>query len=173
MNASNTNAGGYIASDLRAFLEGVNGNGTGDKSGVTTAAFMNALKAQIGEVLYTIRKLHSDKSGNAWADYTVFPPSELEVFGFPAYGSEGVYMPAITSPAIDARVGAVTSVQFPIFAQSYKYRIKRYNGSRYTWWLQTPYSQSAANFCYVNSNGNPSNNVASGVYGCAPAFCAA
>ena len=43
INASHTNAGGYRASKLRAFLEGTNGNGAGDKSGVTTAAFMNAL----------------------------------------------------------------------------------------------------------------------------------
>jgi len=43
MNATNTCIGGYAASEARAFIEGVNGDGTGDKSGVTTAAFLNAL----------------------------------------------------------------------------------------------------------------------------------
>ncbi|MDR2518217.1 MAG: hypothetical protein LBD13_02250 [Spirochaetaceae bacterium] len=44
----------------------------------------------------------------------------------------------MSATAIDARAGGVTNVQFPIFAQSYKHRIKRYNGSRQTWRLQIP-----------------------------------
>jgi hypothetical protein len=134
---------------------------------------MNALKARIGEVLYTISKLHSVKSSNTWANYTVFPPSELEVFGYPEWGDEGVYLVSDTATGSANRAGSTTNVQFPLFARSFKYRVKRYNGSRQTWWLQTPYSQSAANFCYVNSSGYPNNGGAGGVYGCAPAFCVA
>ena len=115
VNSSDTNAGGYIASELRAFLEGTAGNGTGDKSGVTTAAFMNALKAQLGDHLYTIRKEHSVKSGSAWASYTVWPVSEIEMFGVPVYGDEGVYMVAITSPSIAARANTITPIHIPLF----------------------------------------------------------
>jgi hypothetical protein len=157
---------------MRAFLEGLNGDGTGDKEGVTTAAFMNALSAQLGAGhLYTIRKAHSTKGNQAWASYTVFLPSELEIFGYPTYGDEGVYMPALTSPVVSARAGWNTNVQFPIYAKSGVYRIKRYNGSRSWWWEQTPYSADASRFCGVNSNGPASHNNASSVGGCAPAFC--
>ena len=139
MNATNINAGGYIASEMRAFLEGLNGNGTGDMDGVTTAAFMNALVAQLGAGrLYTIRKHHSTKGNSTWASYTVFLPSELEVLGYPNTGDEGMFLPALTSPELPARAQWNTNVQFPIFSRSGVYRGKRYNGGRYTWWLQTP-----------------------------------
>jgi hypothetical protein len=173
MNETHTNSGGYKASDLRVFLEGANGDGTGDKSGVTTAAFMNALKAQLGNYLYTIRKLHSIKSNNEWASYTVWTPSELEVFGCPHYGDEGVYLVADTATANATRAGSNTNVQFPIFASSYKHRIKRYNGARIWWWELTPYSGSATSFCDVNSTGNANSYLASSVGCCAPAFCVA
>jgi hypothetical protein len=55
MNPTNDNTGGYAASEIRAFLEGVNGDGTGDYAGsttVTTAAFLNVLKAQVGPLTY-------------------------------------------------------------------------------------------------------------------------
>ncbi|MDR2150142.1 MAG: DUF6273 domain-containing protein [Spirochaetaceae bacterium] len=168
MNSSNDNTGGYRESELRAFLEGMYGNGTGDKSGVTTAAFMNALKAQIGNYLYSIRKLHSTKSSNVWSTYTVWLPSEIEVFGVPCYGDEGVYMPAITSPTIAARVGGITPIQIPLYQKSFVYRTKRYNGSKQLWWLQTPYSSAAGFFAYVNYNGYSNNLTAASVGGCAP-----
>jgi hypothetical protein len=168
MNASNDNAGGYAASEVRAFLEGTAGNGTGDKSGVTTAAFMNALKAQIGDYLYTIRKAHSTKSGQAWNNYTVFLLSELEAFGYPCYGDEGVYMAAITTPAIAARAGWLTNIHIPIFQKSYEYLIKRYNGARDWWYLQTHYAAAASSFCDVHNYGNTSANLAGYVSGCAP-----
>jgi hypothetical protein len=172
MNPTDTNTGGYIASEARAFLEGLNGDGTGDMANVTTAAFLNALKAQLGaDRLLTLRKAHSIKSSQAWANYTLFLPSELEVTGYPTYGDEGVYMPAITSPAIAARAGWNTNVQFPIFSQSGFYRIKRYNGARMWYFLQTPYSASAAAFCSIAANGATSSYFASAVGGCAPAFC--
>jgi hypothetical protein len=173
MNSSDTNASGYIVSELRAFLEGVNGDGTGDKSGVTTAAFMNVLKAQIGDYLYTIRKEHSVKSGSMWTSYTVWPVSEIEMFGVPVYGDEGVYMPAITSPSIAARASAITPVHIPLYQKSYAYRVKRYNGARDWHFLQTPYAAGASSFCNVSYNGNTNYYSASSVGGCAPAFCVA
>jgi hypothetical protein len=173
MNASNDNTGGYAASEMRAFLEGTAGNGTGDKSGVTTAAFMNALKEQIGDYLYTVRKAHSTKSGQNWFSYTVFLLSELEAFGYPCYGDEGVYMAAITSPAIAARAGWLTNVHIPIFQKSYEYLIKRYNGARDWYYLQTPSAFSAACFCIVSYNGYTNYGNAGTAGGCAPAFCVA
>jgi hypothetical protein len=130
MNPTNDNTGGYPASELRAWLEGANGDGTGDYEGVTTAAFMTGLKAAIGDYLYSIRKAHSTKGQSAWNKYTVWLPSEIEVFGYQTYGDDANYWN--------------TNVQFPIFAESMEYRIKRFNGSRRWWWESTPYSGSAA-----------------------------
>jgi hypothetical protein len=159
MNSSNDNTGGYQASELRAFLEGLNGDGTGDKSGVTTARFMTVLKQQIGDVLYKIRKAHSNKGGYNWANYTCFIPTELEVFGYQTWGDEAnMYN---------------TNVQWPLYAQGYAYRVKRYNGARQWWWEHTPYSGSAASFSTVHSVGDASYGSASSVGGCAPAFCVA
>jgi hypothetical protein len=45
MNPSNDNMGGYPTTEIRTFLEEVNGDGSGGKDGVTTAAFLNALRA--------------------------------------------------------------------------------------------------------------------------------
>ena len=174
MNPINDNTGGYTASEIRAFLEGLNGDGTGDMPGVTTAAFMNALIAQLGEGhLVTLRKAHSIKASQAWGNYTVFLPSELEVIGYPNRGDEGVFMPALTSPVLPARAAWNTNVQFPIFSNSGVYRIKRYNGARLTWWLQTPRADSPAGFALIGINGLASNRDASLVRGCAPAFCVA
>jgi hypothetical protein len=173
MNAANDNAGGYGASELRAFLEGTAGNGTGDKSDVTTAAFMNALKAQLAgggseNYLYTIRKYHSAKSGSSWANYTVWLPSEIEIFGVPVWGDEGVYMASITSPSIAARAGWLTNIHIPIFQKSYEYLIKRYNGVRDWHWLQTPYAAAASSVCHVHGNGHAYYNSAGYAGGCAP-----
>jgi len=160
VNSTNDNAGGYVASELRAFLEGTAGNGTGDKSGVTTAAFLNALKAQLGDdIFYTIRKTHSAKGGPGWASYTLFVSTELEMFGEQVYGDEANYWN--------------TNVQFPIYRDSELYRVKRYHGARDWHWLHTPSAGSAANFCNVNSNGNANNNSASAAGGVAPVFCVA
>jgi hypothetical protein len=141
MRSDNSNDGGYInstKSELRAFLEGTAGDGTGDIAGVTTAAVLNAMKAQMGDIFYKIRKLHSTKSGVSWASYIMFLLSEIEVFGVPAYGDEGVYLAADSATFSAARASSITPLQLPIFRDGYAHRIKRYNGSRQWTWLQTP-----------------------------------
>jgi hypothetical protein len=163
MNAGNDNAGGYPASEMRAFLEGVNGDGTGGKSGVTTAAFLNALKSQLGDYLLPVRRLLSNKSTWAWVTCTLWLPSEDEVFGESAWG--------------ESEYGDGQKLHIPLYRDSYLYRIKRLNGSRKWWWLSSPYSGSAASFCSSattgHANGGAANGTASAVGGCAPAFCVA
>jgi hypothetical protein len=159
VNSSDTNSGGYPASELRAFLEGANGDGTGNKSGVTTAAFLNALKAQIGDYILTFRKLLSNKGSWAWVNCTLFPPSEHEVFGNCAWSETG-YDDGVR-------------VHFPIYQKSSLYRCKRYNGARDWWFESSPYAAAASSFCYVNSDGSANSVIASAVGGCAPAFCVA
>jgi hypothetical protein len=86
MNPANDNTGGYPATELRVFLEGANGDGTGSLAGVTTAAFLNALKAQIGNYILPIRRLLSNKGDWIWATCSLWLPSENGVFGANAWG---------------------------------------------------------------------------------------
>jgi hypothetical protein len=84
-----------------------------------------------------------------------------------------VYLSADTATASVSRAGWNTNVQFPIFASSYKHRIKKYNGARMWWWESNPAGHSAAYFANVYGNGGSGNHGASAVGGCAPAFCVA
>jgi hypothetical protein len=167
MNPSNTCIGGYAASEMRAFLEGVYGDGTGDYAGsttVTTAAFLNALKAQIGaEYILPVRRLPSDRpaegAGWNWRTCSLFLPSEHEIFGESAWGD----------PSYDDGL----KVQFPIYQKAATYRCKRYNGARDWYWECSPHAGCAAFFCLVGGNGSTGYSHASAVGGCAPAFCVA
>jgi hypothetical protein len=159
MNPANDNTGGYPATELRVFLEGANGDGTGSMNGVTTAAFLNALKAQIGDYILPIRRLLSNKIDWAWITCSLWLPTEDEVFGESAWGESGY--------------GDGQKLHIPLYRDSYQHRIKRYNGSRDWWWLSSPYSGSAAYFCNAYSGGYTNYTSASGVGGCAPAFCVA
>jgi hypothetical protein len=168
VNPTNDNAGGYPASELRAFMEGVNGDGTGDYVGsttVTTAALLNALIAQLNgggaeNYILPIRKYHSIKGAGSWKTYSLWLPTELEVFGYSTYGDEAVQYN--------------TNVQFPIYAKSGVYRIKRKNGSRWWWWEHTPWASGATNFCDVSYYGDADCVYASNTDGgVAPAFCVA
>jgi hypothetical protein len=160
MNPINDDTGGYTATEMRVFLDGTNGDGTGDMAGVTTAAFLNALKAQIGDHIMPIRRLLSNKvPGWVWATYSLFLPSEDEVLGESIWGESGY--------------GDGLKLHYPIYQRGVVFRIKRYNGARDWYFLCTPYSASAANFCFVNSIGYTNYYSASAVGGCAPAFCVA
>jgi hypothetical protein len=153
MNATDTNTGGYNATELRAWLEGASGDGSG--------SFSAGLKAALGgnNPILTIRKLLSNKGDWAWINSTVFLPSPLEVFGVPGWG--------------EANLADGVSVHLPIYQKGSQYRVKRWNGARQWWWLSSPSASSAANFCPCNYYGYSYYNNASAVGGVAPAFCAA
>jgi hypothetical protein len=159
MNPANSNEGGYAASEMRVFLEGVNGDGTGALTGVTTAAFLDTLKAQIGNYILPVRRLFSNKDGWVWITCSLWLPSENEVFGANAWGEAGY--------------GDGQKLHIPLYRDSYQHRIKRNNGSRDWWWLSSPSAAVAASFCYAGNSGTASDITASSVGGCAPAFCVA
>jgi hypothetical protein len=133
MNPTNDNSGGYAVSEMRVFLEGANGDGTGSKTGVTTGAFLDTLKGQIGNYLLPVRRLFSNKVDWAWITCSLWLSSENEVFGANGWGEAGY--------------GDGQKLHIPLYRDSYQHRIKRNNGSRDWWWLCTPSAGSAANFC--------------------------
>ena len=154
MNAI-TEAGGYLVSDIKAFLEGVNGDGTGDKPGVTTAAVLNALKAQIGNCILPVWRYTYIGLGNSIKKTCLlFIPNETEIIGENA--DINVFNPDYYQP--------------PLYRDSLLYRVKTYNGARESYFLAN---------CYTNSNGyyfitdqcrlnmGPPENL----LGISPAFC--
>jgi hypothetical protein len=144
---------------MRAFLDGANGDGTGARDGVTTAAFLNALKAQIGDYIHPVHLLLSNKVDWAWAVCSLWLPGENEIYGANTWG--------------ELNWGDGLKLHIPLYQKSFAYRIKRYNGSRDWYWENTLYAGSAAYFCNVYGDGNAGYNYASAVGGCAPAFCVA
>jgi hypothetical protein len=155
MNATNITTGGYQGTELRPWLDGANGDGTG--------TFATKLKAALGgnNPLLKIRLLYNT-GGDAswdWNDATVFLLSPFGVFGAPGFGHKDY--------------GDGLSNHLPIYQKGSQYRIKRWNGARDWWWLAIPSASSAANFCNCGSSGYSYNTHASSVGGVAPAFCVA
>ena len=145
MNATDTNTGGYAASELYSWLNG---------------AFKTGLVAALGNYLYTIRRLLSTKGGWAWADDTVFQPTEYEVWGTGVWSEFGV--------------GGGFQAQWPAYKDSAIYKVKKFNGSRMWWWEANPFQDNAVSFCGVGSYGYAHHDTgASADGGVAPAFCVA
>jgi hypothetical protein len=144
VNATDTNTGGYAATEIKAYLEG---------------GFKNGLTAVLGSYLYTIHRLLSTKGNWAWESDTVFLPTEYEVWGAPIWSEVGH--------------GGGFQAQWPIFRDSVIWKIKRYNGTRQWWWVASPHSGSAAYFCIVTNSGHAGHGLASAAGGLAPAFCVA
>lgn len=145
MNSSDTNTGGYNASAMKTYLDGVFALGLGSALGSS-------------DYLYTISRAISKKGSTEWVRNTVFLPTEVEVFGVATYG--------------DDQIAWNTNIQYPIYRDSSYYRCKKYNGSRAWWWEATPHASNSTHFCRVNTSGNSAYTTASySDGGVAPAFC--
>ena len=126
MNSTTTNAGGYAASELKAYLNDQ------VKTGLVNA---------IGITPKTVHRLHYTKDNWAWLAETVFIPSEVEVFGHQAWSNNRGY-------------SSGTSVQWPLFSEFPQKRIANWNGSRWWWWEASPRTDDSASFCSCDRNGN-------------------
>lgn len=146
MNSSDTNTGGYNASAMKTYLDGVFALGLGSALGSS-------------DYLYTISRAISKKSSTEWVRNTVFLPTEVEVFGVATYG--------------DDQNAWNTNIQYPIYRDSSYYRCKKYNGSRAWWWEATPTASNSTSFCGVDYAGmsNSSTGASNSIGGVAPAFC--
>jgi hypothetical protein len=156
MNPTNDNAGGYVASEIRQWLEGVIGDGSGP--------FAVRLKNVIGNYLYTIRKYNDNKNVPSWDSYTVFLPTEIEVYGHTILG---------TDTLIEKNRAVMPSIGLPIYQKSMEHITKKRNGARLTWWLASANASHSTYFCCVNSNGIADLHNASIVNGISPVFCVA
>lgn len=125
MNSTATNAGGYAASELKAYLNDQ------VKTGLVNA---------IGITPKTVRRLLDNKTGWAWLAETVFLPTEVEVFGHQAWSNNKGYSTG-------------SSVQWPLFSEFPQMRIANWNGSRWWWWEASSRTDDSATFCGYSGNG--------------------
>ena len=126
MNSTATNAGGYAASELCAYLNNQ------VKTGLVNA---------IGITPKTVRRLLDNKTDWAWLAETVFIPTEVEVFGHQAWSNNKGYSTG-------------TSVQWPLFSEFPQKRIANWNGSRWWWWEASPRTDDSASFCLCGNLGH-------------------
>jgi hypothetical protein len=151
MNSSDTNYGGYRGSEMRVYLTG------------------NFLRGLVGAgvpegILYAPTRYIANNGGeratavDALADW-LWLPTEREVWeeSGDSWDSERIWETAANQVRLE-------------YYESLSQRIKHVADNKLWWWVASPYSGSADNFCYVGviDLGDFRASAAGGV---APAFC--
>jgi hypothetical protein len=165
MNATNTNVGGYPASEMRTYLVG--NFLTGLKNAGLPEAWLWAPKRIVWKGWAS-----SSTIGTTGVDEVVdklWLPTEREMFGngpwmynADTYGpySNGTYESAANQAYLE---------YYDSNAKRIKYQSSSY-GARYNF-SASPYSGSAASFCFTYYDGGAGSFNASSAGGVAPAFC--
>lgn len=149
-NINNGNASNpcpYMVSDLKASLDGL----------VTSLPVgLQAVivdKRMALESRYTSGSTLADSTSWEWNDMgKLWVPTECEVYGGLVFGTKAYSLG--------------NSVQYPIFANSWKSRQKGagHNGNRSSWWLASVNSGNSTSCCYVGDRGYPYSYLASNTF---------
>lgn len=134
----------YMASNVKQFLDQLY-----EKLPASVKQFIVS-KRTVLEKRYSESDTLTDSTNWTWANLgKLWLLSEYEVFGSIVWGTKGF------------SVGQ--TVQYPIFANSWKNRIKGAgpNGTRCGWWLLTVVGASATSVCNVHGSGDSNNWSAS------------
>ena len=147
-NGNASNPSPYMVSGLKAWLDGL----------VTSLPVgLQAVivhKRMLLESRYASGSTLTDSTDRAWNDMgKLWVPSEFEVYGSRVWGTKGYSQQG--------------SVQYPIFANSWKSRLKGagHNGDRTVWWLATATSGRSTSFCLVTDKGVADYDLASVAWG--------
>lgn len=141
MNSSNANSGGWGSSAMRTFMTTLLGQLPGDLQSVIKSVTKTTSAGNNSSALTTT----SDK---LW----LFSHTEVN------FEANANYSPGGEGSA------------YPLFVSNSS-RVKKVNGSTYSWWLRSPYATYATGFCYVSYSGYAINNYASYTSGVAVGFC--
>lgn len=143
-HTSNTNAGGWNASDIRTYLNG---------------AFLSMLPADLQEVISTKpvkATIGSQSNTLQTAEDKIWLLTEKEVFG-------GITYSGSSENAVNR--------QYPIFTDNAsRVRTQGANGSAVGVWLASPSVSGSIGFCIVNASGAPGATGASNSLGVLPCF---
>ena len=147
----------WLASDAYLYVNSLAGhvaNGTGQNPEIKRVDYTNDgiyhylpdwLKNVIIEKHFLLNKRYSasgvlsDDNGWGWTNIgKIWFPTEVEVYGFPVWGSKVGY-------------GLGGSIQYPLFMGNMR-RLKKRNGGRYGWWVLSP-SANSSRWGYVSGTG--------------------
>ena len=146
-NGTDVNAAPWMVSALKASLDGLVASLPAGLQAVIKG------KRALLETRYTSGSNLTSSTNWAWNNMgKLWVPSEHEVYGTNIWGT--------------ARYSSGQAVQYPIFQNSYKNRVKGtgHNGARNYWWLASVYSGSSTTCCSVSSFGNPYHYSASAAF---------
>ena len=143
MNATNTNAGGYAATEMYT---------------TTLPALVEALPTWLKERLITFNVLASAGSQSATistiGNNKLALRSEVEIFGTVSNSKAG------------------EGSQIPYYtAAANRIKTTGWSGSASNWWERSPNGSTSNSFCYVSNNGSAGSNSASNANGVAPFGC--
>lgn len=141
MNGSDTNSGGWNGSTMRTS---------------TMATLLNQLPAALKNVLKSVNKLSGTGGGSTSGTQTthdkLFLLSEVEIFGTTSYSVPG------------------EGTQYAYYKAGNS-KVKKVNGSAYSWWERSPCSGNTSDFCFVYNSGAANGNNASHSTGVSFGFC--
>ena len=154
MNSTSTNVGGWPASSMRTYANGV---------------FFNKLPNDLQNVIIDTKVISGHGSTSGETNFTSTDKIYL-------LSAKEVYIDG-TSNAISSRDSAYNNtrqldyyVSKGVTTSSYTNAIKQNNGSNAIWWLRSAYSNNSIDFLGVRSYGTWANPTADGGCGFAPAF---
>ena len=150
MNDSNTTAGGYYESGIRA-----SGSGLATATTIINSAFSGHVATHRQYLTNTVT--NGKPSAGSWYDCSVELMSEIMVYGC------GIFKPVSDGTTIVADY-TISKSQLPLFALNPKLIVS----SRYSWWLRDVVS--AAKFAHVSNLGYADSRDASLARGVRPAF---
>ncbi len=141
MNTSNTNNGGWGSSKMREFM----------------STLLSQLPRDLQNVIKSVTKTTS--AGNTSTSLTT-TNDKLWLFSYTEvnFPDNASYSPGGEGSA------------YPLFISNSS-RVKKVNGSAYSWWLRSPFVSNTAGFDSVYSNGYYNYYYASYSYGVAAGFC--
>lgn len=141
MNLTNTNVGGWPATELRSYLNGI---------------FYNKLPNDLKIAIKPTRVIsgysnNGTDSSNFTSNDKIYLLSGTEVNGTDEYDS-----------------AANTTSQLEYYSQNSK--VKQYNGTDIWWWMRSTFSENNTSFRGVGANGYLGHTYANNIYGVSPAF---
>ena len=161
MNSSETNAGGYAASEMRKYLVEAGDSAADPNDGKFLAGLLDAGVPE--EALWAPKRIVSVRDGQGELEDLLWLPTEREMFDKNAN-------------SVSADETEENQARLEYYDSALK-RIKYLeNSSAKSYWEASPsynevISWKNRSFCSVSMNGLTDYNYAESLYGCVPAFC--
>ena len=157
MNSTNTNVGGWPASEMRTYVNTdiYNALPTELKNGITDTTVVSGHGSTAGETNFTsIDKIYLLSDHEVWEDDDGNTSDGIDYYDI-AYNN---------TRQLDYYAG------LNVTTSSYSEAIKQLDVSRSWWWLRSAYSNSTIRFASVTNSGNWNSNNANITIGVSPAF---